>query len=165
VISSTIRILGCCRRVRAKASLFFSPPESLAPSGPSDSSKPLGSRRRTWSSCVSAATSSRLLDSSTAIETVKVWVQAGGKPSASLTFNTGVASAGCLETVGTGQCALLWEVETTTATGSSSQSNNNTTPNIIVKLDYQWHPGSLQKSVDDFSLEQLAKKRDILRSV
>ena len=45
----------------------------------------------------------------------------------------------CLETISTGQCVLLWQVDTTSATGSSSQSSNNTTPNIIVKLDYQWH--------------------------
>jgi hypothetical protein len=88
---------------------------------------------------VSATVTFKLKNSATAIQVVKVWVQTANGPSASLPFNTGTVSSTCLEALTTGQCALLWEVDATSATGSSSQSNNNTAPNIMVKLDFQWH--------------------------
>ena len=81
------------------------------------------------------------LDPNTTAETVNIWVIApDGTTSGFLSFATGIATSICLDALQTGVCALLWEVEATSATGSSSQSNNNTTPNILVKLDYQWHP-------------------------
>jgi hypothetical protein len=56
-------------------------------------------------------------------------------------FNTGVSTSVCLDAVRT-TCDLRWEIDATTATGSSNQSSKSTAPNIIVKLDYQWHaPG------------------------
>jgi hypothetical protein len=81
----------------------------------------------------------KLRDDTTAPETVNVWVQTTGGHSSKIAFDTGVASSTCLEALKSGGCALLWQVETTSATGSSSQSSNSTTPNILVKLDYQWH--------------------------
>jgi hypothetical protein len=60
-------------------------------------------------------------------------------------FDTGVV---CLESVGK-QCLLRWEIDTTSATGSSTQTNNSTTPNIMVKLDYQWHSPNDGNSATD----------------
>lgn len=107
------------------------------PSGVIDPSTVASTLKQTGG--VSATATFKLKNPATAIQTVKVWVQTTNGPSASLTFNTGVVSSTCLEALTTGECALLWEVDATSATGSSSQSNNNTTPNIMVKLDYQWH--------------------------
>jgi hypothetical protein len=102
----------------------------------------------------------KLRDDTTAPETVNVWVQTGAGHSSKVTFDTGVASSTCLEALKSGGCALLWEVETTSATGSSSQSSNSTTPNILVKLDYQWHsPKSrVQKRLLHKQLEKLQAK-------
>ncbi len=55
VISSKIRMLGLCNKVRANATLFFSPPEGRLPSGPSGSSSPPGTFASTRSSWVRAA--------------------------------------------------------------------------------------------------------------
>jgi len=77
----------------------------------------------------------------TTSETISLWVIGeDGTTSAVLQFGTGIASSVCLETIQSGGCALLWEVDATSATGSSSQSTNNTTPNILVTLDYLWRP-------------------------
>jgi len=44
----------------------------------------------------------------------------------------------CLESLQSTGCALRWEVDASTVTGSSSQMNTRTTPNVLFKLDYQW---------------------------
>ena len=89
---------------------------------------------------VSATAMLTLADVDPPIPSVNIWVQnPDGTTSGMLPFQTGVASVVCLETLQSGECSLRWEVDATSATGSSSQSNNSTTPNILVKLDYQWH--------------------------
>jgi hypothetical protein len=44
----------------------------------------------------------------------------------------------CLESLQSTGCALRWEVDASTVTGSSSQIGTRTTPNVLFKLDYQW---------------------------
>jgi hypothetical protein len=44
----------------------------------------------------------------------------------------------CIESLATGGCMLLWQIDATSATGSSGQTNTNTAPNILVRLNYQW---------------------------
>jgi hypothetical protein len=44
----------------------------------------------------------------------------------------------CLESLQSTGCALRWEVDASTVTGSSSQTNTRTTPNVLFKLDYRW---------------------------
>jgi len=51
-------------------------------------------------------------------------------------FDTGVV---CLESIQKTGCALRWEVITSSASGSTSQSKTQTSPNIMFKLDYQFH--------------------------
>jgi hypothetical protein len=46
----------------------------------------------------------------------------------------------CLETLQSGECQFRVEVDTSAAIGNGSQTNTGTTPNIMVTLDYQWHP-------------------------
>ncbi len=77
---------------------------------------------------------------------VKVQVKTPGGTSNSEDFDTGIV---CLDSIHTtGGCQLRWEVETTTATGSSTSTANKTAPNILAKLDYQWHtPKSQPKDV------------------
>jgi hypothetical protein len=96
----------------------------------------------------------KLRDDATAPETVNVWVQTAAGHSSKVTFDTGVASSTCLEALKSGGCALLWQVETTSATGSSSQSSNSTTPNILVKLDYQWR-GAQSRTQKRLFLQQV----------
>jgi len=120
---------------------------------------------------VSATVTFKLTNSATSVETVSVWVQTANGPSAKLPFNTGVATSTCLETLKTGECALLWQVDATSATGSSSQSNNNTAPNILVKLNYQWRSPknqlqkSLVKSQLEAKLEQLKHEQSLAEDV
>lgn len=87
----------------------------------------------------SATVTFKLSDQSTAPETVNVSVQTKDGHSEKKTFDTGVESSTCLEALKSGQCVLLWEVEGTSASGNSGQTGTNTTPNILVKLDWQWH--------------------------
>lgn len=77
------------------------------------------------------------VNAAAAPDTVNVWVQTSNGRSPALSFGTGVATSICLEAARTGVCELRWEVDATSATGSSNQTSNNTTPNIMVKLDYQ----------------------------
>jgi hypothetical protein len=44
----------------------------------------------------------------------------------------------CLESLQSTGCALRWEIDASTVTGSSSQINTRTAPNVLFKLDYQW---------------------------
>jgi hypothetical protein len=69
---------------------------------------------------------------------VKVQVKNGAGISQVQTFDTGII---CLDSAqAAGSCQLRWEIEGTTATGSSNQSNTKTTPNLLVRLDYQLAP-------------------------
>jgi hypothetical protein len=86
------------------------------------------------------ATVTFTINTAAAVDTVNVWVQTANGPSAKLPFSTGVATSVCLEALQAGGCELRWELDATSVTGSSGQTGNSTTPNIMVKLDYQWHP-------------------------
>jgi len=55
-------------------------------------------------------------------------------PSLTAAYYTGIQ---CLESVGS-TCALRFEIEASSASTSSSNTATNTTPNILVKLDYQF---------------------------
>jgi len=46
----------------------------------------------------------------------------------------------CLEALQSGECQFRVTINTSAAVGNNSQTNTNTVPNIMVTLDYQWHP-------------------------
>jgi hypothetical protein len=46
----------------------------------------------------------------------------------------------CLEALSSGECQFRVQIDTSAAIGNGSQTNTNTTPNILVTLDYLWHP-------------------------
>jgi hypothetical protein len=46
----------------------------------------------------------------------------------------------CVETLQSGECQFRIQIDTSAVVGNGSQSNTNTTPNIMVTLDYQFHP-------------------------
>lgn len=101
------------------------------------------------------------LNDATTDQVVNIWVIGkDGTTSGTLPFNTGIQSTVCLEALQSGECALLWEVAATSATGSSSQSNNSTTPNIVVSLDYQWHAPKNRVQKHFIANQWLAKSAD-----
>ena len=66
----------------------------------------------------------------------------------------------CLETLQSGECQFRVQVDTSAAVGNGSQTNTSTTPNIMVTLDYQWHPPQNIKKLK--ALEARAKKDELL---
>jgi hypothetical protein len=117
-------------------SLVFDPPNVIDADKVAETLKQSGGTNATVTFKLSNATN--------VPNTVSVSVQTANGHSGTIAFNTGVVNSTCLEALKTGQCVLRWELETTTATGNSSQSSKNTAPNIIVKLDYEWHPHKSQ---------------------
>jgi hypothetical protein len=95
---------------------------------------------------VSATVSLEFVDPNTAVQSVNIWLIApDNTTSGTVSFNTGVATSICLDALKTGVCALLWQIDATSATSATGQTNNSTAPNIIVRLDYQWHPPKNQQ--------------------
>jgi hypothetical protein len=83
---------------------------------------------------------------------VKVAVKTGNQMSATQDFDTGVV---CLDAVQSGGCLLRWQIETTTASGNSNGTSTKTTPNILFKLDFQWHSPKNQPLAIRQAREQL----------
>jgi hypothetical protein len=109
---------------------------------------------------VSATATFTLVNPTTTVSTVDVWVQTANGPSDKLPFSTGVLTNICLEALQSGGCQLRWEIDATGVTGNSNQSNNSTAPNILVTLDYQWHSPKNQAQKQVLRTEGYASAKD-----